>query len=112
MPVLKGGNGGDKPAPGGGARGPAPAANLDHILNMELTAIVVLAERSMRVDDVLNLRPGSIVEFPKSAEDLMDFQINNRTIARGETVKDGEKFGLQIRQINRVQDTVRALGQM
>ena len=112
MPVLKPApEDGKGRTPGGGAR-PAglTASNLEHILNMELTGVVVLADRGMRVEEVLNLRPGSIIEFPKSAEDMLDFQVNNRCIGRGETVKDGEKFGLQLKQINRVQDTVRALG--
>lgn len=110
MPVLKGSGGTEEPSPGPAKEG-TPPATLDHILSIELVGVVVLAERSMRVEEVLNLHPGAIIEFPKSAEDLLDFQVNGRGIARGETVKDGEKFGLQIKQISRMQDTVRAMGQ-
>lgn len=109
MPVLKGP--GDEGSPKRPAAGGPPPATVEHILNMDLVGVVVLAERPMRVEDVLNLRPGSIIEFPKSAEDLLEFQVNSRRIARGITVKDGEKFGLEIREIGTVQDTVRALGQ-
>lgn len=111
MPVLKGNGGDDAARPAGTGRHAPPRLPVEHILHMDLIGVVVLAERAMRVDDVVNLRPGSIIEFPKSAEGLLDFQVNTRTIARGITVKDGEKFGLEIREIGRVQDTVRALGQ-
>jgi flagellar motor switch/type III secretory pathway protein FliN len=45
----------------------------------------------------MNLVPGSIIEFRKSAEELLDLRVGDITIARGEAVIQNERFGLQIR---------------
>jgi flagellar motor switch/type III secretory pathway protein FliN len=44
----------------------------------------------------VELGPGSIIKFDKTCDELLELSIGNRTVARGEAVKVGDKFGLRI----------------
>lgn len=80
------------------------------ILSLEVPVVVVLAERTMTLGEVLGLRPGSIVEVEKAAEDDLALRINNRDVGAGVAVKVGENFGLRIASIGSQAKRVEALG--
>lgn len=80
------------------------------ILRLEVPVVVVLAERTMSVGEVLALRPGTIVEVDKNADQDLCLRINNRDVGTGTAVKVGENFGLRISDIGSRAQRVRALG--
>ena len=84
--------------------------NLDVILAIKVPVIVNLAEKKMKLEDIAGINVGTILEFNKPSEDYLDLLINNKVIARGETVKVGEKFGIQIKEIKSIQETIKSLG--
>lgn len=84
--------------------------NLERILAIELPMVVLLARKRMRLEEVLRLIPGSVLEFDKPVTDPLDLLVNEQVIARGDTVKVGERFGLQIREIATAKETIRAMG--
>ncbi len=84
--------------------------NLDRILSIELPMVVLLARKRMRLEEILKLVPGVVLEFDKPVTDPLDLLVNEQVIARGDTVKVGEKFGLQIREIASPKETIRAMG--
>jgi flagellar motor switch/type III secretory pathway protein FliN len=45
------------------------------------------------------LGPGSIIQFDKSCEEMLELDAGGRRIAMGEAVKVGDKFGLRITSI-------------
>jgi len=53
----------------------------------------------MTVSQVMRLAPGTIMELPKSSEAKLDLLANNKVIGRGNAVKVGENFGLEITEI-------------
>jgi flagellar motor switch protein FliN/FliY len=65
-------------------------------MQLPLTASVVLAEKTLRLKDVLALRPGEVLEFPRRADDPLELRVAGRAIAEGAAVKIGERFGLRI----------------
>jgi flagellar motor switch protein FliN/FliY len=75
---------------------PPSPANLSQILKLDVPIVVRLGERTMEVDEVLGLVPGSIIELPKSAECELDLLVNNKVIGCGVAVKVGENFGLRL----------------
>ncbi len=81
------------------------------ILRLKVPVIVKLADKKLALGEVVDLSPGSIVEFLKSADTSLELLVNNKTIGRGMPVKVGEKFGLRIDEIEAVKDTIQALGQ-
>jgi flagellar motor switch protein FliN/FliY len=86
------------------------SANLAQILRLEVPFVVRLAERRMKLSEVLALVPGSIIELPKHADAELDLMVNNRAIGQGLAMKVGENFGVQITYIGDLKARVVALG--
>ena len=89
---------------------PEQPKNLDRILSIELPIVVLLARKRMRVEEILRLIPGTVLEFDKPVTDPLDLLVNEQVIARGDTIKVGEHLGLQVREIASPKETIRALG--
>lgn len=84
-------------------------ADVNAILKIEVPVIIQIAERSMPVEEVVNLVPGSIIELPKMIEEDLDVLVNNTPIGRGAAVKVGENFGVRITAVNGVKQRVKAM---
>ena len=80
------------------------------ILQLEVPVIVTLARRTMALSEVLAFSPGSIIEFEKPSEELLELMINNRCVGRGQAVKVGENFGLRVAAIDSLRGRVEAMG--
>jgi flagellar motor switch protein FliM len=78
---------------GEGASGAGPAETL---MGISLTARAVLAEKTARMREVLGLRAGEVVEFPRRADEPLELRISGRTVAEGSAVKIGDRFGIRI----------------
>ena len=76
----------------------------------ELTVIVVLAEKTATLEEVLSLSTGSVIVFGKHHTDPLDLLVANRRIGAGRAVKLGERFGLQVREIGTPEETLEKLG--
>ena len=87
-----------------------PVPELSSILRLEVPVIVRLGERSMTMNEVLNLVPGAIIELAKHAEEELDLLVNNKQIGTGTAVKVGENFGLRISFIGDVRHRIAAMG--
>ncbi|MFN0132372.1 MAG: FliM/FliN family flagellar motor switch protein [Phycisphaerales bacterium] len=85
-------------------------SDITAILRLEVPIIVQLAERSMKVSEIIGLVPGAIIELPKSAEEELDVLVNNKCVGQGEAVKVGENFGVRISTIGDAKDRIAALG--
>ena len=66
------------------------------LLKVRVPVTVTLASAKYPVGQILELGPGSIIQFNKSCEDNLTLEVGNRAIAAGEAVKVGDKFGLWI----------------
>jgi len=86
------------------------ATDVHRLLAIEVPVIVQLGMRRLTVHEVMRLAVGAIVEFGKSAEEELDFLINNKPVGKGHAVKVGENFGIKITAIGSVKETIRKLG--
>ena len=66
------------------------------LLRIEVPVVVTLAEKRQKLSRIVELGPGSIIQFDKSCRAMLDLEVGNRTVACGQAVKVGDKFGLQI----------------
>ena len=80
------------------------------LLQIQLPVIAVLAQKQMKMAELLDLSVGSIIQLDKPSEDLLDLMVNDQRVGRGETVRIGENFGLQLVEIGNVKETIRKLG--
>jgi flagellar motor switch protein FliN len=69
---------------------------LRHFLDIPMKISVQLANRNMKVRDILQLQPSSIVDLPKSAGENVDILINERLIAFGEVMELEGSTGIRL----------------
>lgn len=80
-----------------------------NILKIEVPLAVLLAQKSMSLDDIIALAPGSVITFNKNHEAQLHLLANGKPIGAGVAVKVGENFGLQVREVGRMNETILAL---
>jgi flagellar motor switch/type III secretory pathway protein FliN len=66
------------------------------LLRVKLPVLVTLAEKKQTLRRILELAPGSIIQFDKSCEDMLELAVGQQPVALGEAVKVGDKFGLRV----------------
>ena len=107
----------------GAAAGGAPAAmsttavkpsirkpEMRRILGLSVPVSVVLAQRHMPIEAILEMTAGTIVEFDVPFDSELTLEVANRPIGRGQAVKTGENFGLRIAEIGTVHERIGAMG--
>jgi flagellar motor switch protein FliN len=70
--------------------------DLHHFLDVPMKITVQLGNRTMKVRDILQLQPSSIVDLPKSAGENVDILINERLIAFGEVMELEGSTGIRL----------------
>lgn len=85
------------------------SADVQTILKLDVPFVVVLSERQMRVSEVRDLVPGTIIELPKGAEEELEIRVNNRPIGTGSAVKIGENFGVRLGYVGSLANRAQAL---
>lgn len=83
---------------------PAPAGRhyaptLDVLMDVELPVTVSFGRTQVRVQDVLKLSTGSIVELDRAISEPVEIVVNNCVIARGEVVVVDGNYGVRIGEI-------------
>jgi flagellar motor switch protein FliN/FliY len=83
--------------PGGQAGPAAPGPSVrEALLKLPLTATVVLAEKVVKLQDVMALKAGDVMEFGRAADEPLELRVSGRLIAVGTAVRIGEQFGLKV----------------
>ncbi len=98
------------PAPPAPPRAKPNQQEVSRILKLSVPVIVVLAEREMTVESILQITVGTIIEFDVPFDAEFPLRVSNQTIGRGQAVKVGENFGLRITRIDSVSHRIDALG--
>lgn len=68
----------------------------DFLHDIPLEVTVELGSRSMPLETILNLGPGSTIELDKANGEPLDIKVNGVLIARGEAVIVNERFGVRL----------------
>jgi flagellar motor switch protein FliN len=82
----------DVPADPGGS-------DISLLLDVPLQVTVELGRTQLKIRNVLELVPGSIIELDKLAGEPVDVLVNGKPIARGEVVVIDEEFGVRITDV-------------
>lgn len=83
--------------------------NLDLILDVPVEISVELGQTKKRIDELLSLGQGSVLEFSNLAGEPVDILVNQTLIARGDVVVDKEKYGIRILEISSRRDRIESL---
>jgi flagellar motor switch protein FliN/FliY len=74
-------------------------ASLDLLRDVELDLRIELGRTHMYLEDVLQLRKGSVVPLDKLAGDPVDIFVNGRLVARGEVLVLNDNFCVRIAEL-------------
>jgi flagellar motor switch protein FliN/FliY len=66
------------------------------VLDVPLNVQVELGSATMKIKEILDLSPGSLIELNKVAGDPVDIYINMKLVAKGEVVVIDENFGIKV----------------
>ena len=66
------------------------------LLRIKVPVIVTLAAKKQPLGRIVELGPGSIIQFDKSCEEMLDLEVGGQIVAQGEPVKVGDKFGIRL----------------
>lgn len=85
------------PAPAAQARAAfATAAAAGILLDLELVLTAELVRTRMRLNQLLGLQPGSIIELDRRANEPVDVIINGHQMMKAKVVTLGEFYGIQV----------------
>ncbi len=73
--------------------------NLSSLSKMPVQISVVLGRCKMKLHEILNIEPGSVIELDKRVDDLVEIFVNEKLIARGEIVVVENKVGVTLKEI-------------
>lgn len=79
-----------------------PAAPTEVLHEVELDLRIELGRTRMRLEDVLQLRGGSVVVLDNAADDPVDIFVNDRLIGRGEVLVMNDCFCVRITELTGV----------
>ena len=75
------------------------SAPLSTLYDLSLPIAIELGRTSMKVQEVLHLGRGSVIELDRLAGEPVDVYVGDRRFAEGEVVVLGENFGVRITRI-------------
>ena len=73
--------------------------NIGLVMDIPLEVTVELGRSRRRINDVLKMGPGSVVELEQMEGEPVDILINQTLIAKGFVVVEKEKYGIRISEI-------------
>jgi len=78
---------------------PLHQPDLNALRDVELDVRIEIGRVRMRIEDVMHLADGAVVELDRSVEDPVDIFVNDRLVARGEVVVLNDKFAVRLTEV-------------
>lgn len=73
--------------------------NLNLLMDINLEIVVELGRTKKKINEILELSQGSIIELDRVSGEPVDLLINGKIVAKGEVVVVDEYFGIRITEI-------------
>ncbi len=84
--------------------------SFDLLLDVPLKVSVELGGTKLRIQELLDLGQGSILELDRKAGEPVDILVNGRAIARGEVVVVNERYAVRVVSVHSAAERVESLG--
>jgi len=79
--------------------GPKGAGDLEAMFDVPVAVSAVLGRTKLEVGDLMNLKPGMVLELDRRVGEAIDIYVNDRLVARGEVVIVEDKLGVTMTEI-------------
>lgn len=83
--------------------------DLGLLSRVNVNVTVEVGQTQITLQDLIRLNEGTVVELDRIAGDPLDILVNGTTIARGEVVVIGEKYGIRFGEIVDARQRVESL---
>jgi flagellar motor switch/type III secretory pathway protein FliN len=83
--------------------------NVVSALRVKVPVSVNLAGKKIKLSEVIDIGPGSIITFDKACDAPLEVSVGGRPVATGEAVKVGERFGVRVQQMILPEETFRPM---
>ena len=77
----------------------APEGKMDLLMDVNLQVEVILGTSSLSIEQIVQLREGSVVTLDRLAGDPLTIMVNDRPIAKGEVLVLDDNFCIRITEI-------------
>ncbi|MBT8343003.1 MAG: flagellar motor switch protein FliN [Desulfatitalea sp.] len=84
--------------------------NLNLILGIPLELTVELGRTQRRIQELLKMSQGAVVELDQLDNEPVDLLVNDTLIAKGEVVVENEKYGIRIIEVVSRKERVKSFG--
>jgi flagellar motor switch protein FliN len=74
--------------------------DLENYLEIPICIDVLIGTRLVRIRELMNMQPGSILDLKRSAGESLIIRLNNVHFAKGEVTVIEDTFGVRITEIN------------
>ncbi|MDT8066859.1 MAG: flagellar motor switch protein FliN [Terriglobia bacterium] len=95
----------DRPA----LEGAQSSGNLDLLMDVQLGVRLRFGSRRMRLREILELQPGSVVELDRQVQEPVDLLVDKKLIGRGEVVVVDGRYGLRVGEVVTARERVESL---
>ncbi len=75
--------------------------DLNAVYDVPLKVSVVLGKTEMKLNQILKLTKGSVIELDKKVGEPVEFYVSDRLIAKGEVVLVDDKIGITLTELIR-----------
>lgn len=79
--------------------GPKTANDLEAVFDVPVSVSAVLGRTKIDVGELMNMKPGTVLELDRRVGEAIDIYVNDRLVARGEVVLVEEKLGVTMTEI-------------
>ncbi len=86
-----------------------PYHKIEFLSDVPVTMQVEVGRTNIPVRNILSLKMGSIIEFPKIVGEPMEVTISGRVVARGEIVVVNERYGVRISEVTRADEATSSI---
>ena len=88
-----------------GVRGAEQATGtrgMEMVYDIPVTVTAVLGKTTLTIHQLLGMNEGSVLDLDKQVGDSVDIYVNNKMIAKGELVAQGDRLGITLTEILKV----------
>jgi flagellar motor switch protein FliN/FliY len=83
--------------------------NLEMLFDIPVSVTAELGRSVIRIKDLLNFVPGSVVELERLAGESIDLVVNGVPIGKGDVVVVNDNFGIRITEIICTEERIKKL---
>jgi flagellar motor switch protein FliN len=103
LPEFQAAAAGQKPADGAEANGNGQPGD-SSVYRIPVQVMAVLGKAVLQVNDLLKLGRGAVIELDTKVGEPIEIYVNNRRVAKGELVVQGERLSISMTEVLKIQD--------